>query len=389
MIPWIDNQYISCSFQKQNAIFPLKIEIQTRITSMKKHILALSILLMICGMMSLSRVQLNGEPFDGEIYSREEVWFDSGQFKIVGDLHIPYPDKKQPVIIFVHGDGPASRRPSGEPNQIMSHFLEIGFACFFYDKPGYGESTGKFTNGKLFKERAAILVDAVHVMMKHPAIDPKMIGLWGISQAGWVMPIAIANTKDIAFMIAVSCAGTDGVEQSAYLVEKQVLCDGYDKEEAEKARQYYRQRAHAKTYQEYLEAAEYLNKNQVVSSFLGWGRIVSEDQFSPRSPSNEGFFNPMTIVERTSIPVLAIFGGKDTQVDPFQAYEAYEHALKKAGNPLSQIKLFPDADHIIMLSKTGCMIEQRKRWRARGSHSFAPGFIELMQDWLLKLKEKM
>lgn len=356
---------------------------------MKKYSKALAILLFIGGSLFLSERYHLGEPFDKEIYSREEIRFDSGHFKIVGDLYIPNPEKKQPAIIFVHGDGPARRRPSGEPNQIMSYFLDIGFACFFYDKPGYGESTGKFTSGKLFKERAAILVDAVSVLKGHPAIDPKKIGLWGISQAGWVMPKAIAATKDIAFMIAISCAGTDGVEQSAYLVEKQILCEGFDKAEAEKARNYYRQRAHAKTYQEYLEAAKYLNQNQVVSEFLNWGGIQPEERFTPRSPSNEGFFNPMEIIEKMTIPVLAIFGEKDTQVDPFQAAEAYKKALQKAGNPLNQIKLFPDADHAIMLSKTGCIKEQRKRWRSSSSRIFAPGFIELMLDWLSALKEKL
>lgn len=355
---------------------------------MKKYISALSILLFIGGLMFLSEMYLIGDPSDNEIYSREEIRFDSGHFEIVGDLHVPNPEIKQPAIIFVHGDGPARRRSSGEPNQIMSHFLDIGFACFFYDKPGYGESTGKFTSGKLFKERAAILVDAVTVLKGHPAIDPKKIGLWGISQAGWVMPKAIAATKDIAFMIAVSCAGTDGIEQSAYLVEKQILCDGYDTAEAKKARKYYRQRAHAKTYQEYLEAAEYLNQNPVVSSFLNWGKILPEDQFTPRYSSNEGFFNPMALIEKMTIPVLAIFGEKDTQVDPFQAAEAYEKALKKAGNPLNKVKLLPEADHSIMLSKTGCIKEQRKRWRSSSSHIFAPGFIELMQNWLMAFKEK-
>ncbi len=354
---------------------------------MKKYISALSILLCLCGSLFLSEKYLTGGPYVDEIYSREEIRFDSGHFKIVGDLHIPNPEKKQPAIVFVHGDGPARRRPSREPNQIMSHFLNIGFACFYYDKPGYGESTGIFTNGKLFKERAAILVDAVNAIKKHPSIDPKLIGLWGISQAGWVMPKAIANSDDIAFMIAVSCAGTDGIEQSAYLVEQQILCEGYSEAEAKKARQYYRQRAHAKTYQEYLEAAEFLNQNPVVTTFLNWGKVLPKDQFTPRSSSNEGFFNPMALIEKMTIPVLAIFGEKDTQVDPFQAADAYEKALKKAGNPLNKVKLLSEADHSIILSETGCMKEQRKRWRSSSSHIFAPGFIELMQNWLMALKE--
>jgi uncharacterized protein len=344
-------------------------------------------LLVLCGFIFLVGPSfMIGQP-DAGVFSREEIRFDSGQFKIVGDLHIPNPRKKQPAIIFVHGDGPVRRSPSREPNRIMSSFLDIGYACLFYDKPGSGESTGAFTQGKLFDERASILLDAVRVLKNHPAIDPGQIGLWGISQAGYVMPKAVSATKDIAFMIAVSCPAMDSIDQSAYLVEKQILCEGYDEAEAKKARRYYRQRAHAKDYKEYLEAAEYLDKNPVVSS-MNWGGIVPQDQFSPRSPSSQGFFNPTTLIEKATIPVLAIFGEKDTQIDPFQGADAYEKALQKARNPFFQVKLFPEADHGIYLSKTGCLKEQRERYRSNTDPGYAPGFIELMQSWLKSLRER-
>jgi dipeptidyl aminopeptidase/acylaminoacyl peptidase len=329
----------------------------------------------------LSGLFVIGGQAEENFYSREVIRFESGHFKIVGDLHIPNPEKKQPAIIFVHGDGLARRNPSGSPNRIMRSFLDIGFACFFYDKPGYGESTGEFTKGKLFEERASILVDGVNVLKKHPAINPEQIGLRGISQAGYVMPKAITMTKDIAFMIAISCPAMDSFDQSAYLVEKQFLCEGYDEEEAKKARTYYRQRARAKTYKEYLEAAEYLDQNPFIRS-IKWGGIKSEDRFSPLPPSHQAFFNPISLVEKITIPVLAIFGEKDTQIDPFQGAAAYEKALKKAGNRFYRVELFPEADHIIILSKTGCLKEQRERSRS----IYAPGYIELMQTWLDSLK---
>ena len=49
------------------------------------------------------------------------------------------------------------------------------------------------------------------------AIEPGQIGLWGISQAGYVMPRVLLQSKDIAFMIAVSCPGMAGVDQGMYL----------------------------------------------------------------------------------------------------------------------------------------------------------------------------
>lgn len=347
----------------------------------KRYTSVLGGFLFLCGLIFLNGPFLFGRQSGREISRREEIRFDSGQFRIVGDLHIPNPNKKQPTIIFVHGDGPARRRSSGEPNRIMSCFLDIGFACLFYDKPGYGESVGEFTRGKLFEERASILLDAVATLKNHPAVEPGQIGLWGISQAGYVMPKALTKTNDIAFMIAVSCPGTDSIEQSAYLVEKQVLCEGYDQRTAKKVGLYYRQRARAKTYREYLEAAEYLDQNPVVSS-MRWGGIFPEEDFSPRPPSHQSFFNPVTLLEKIKIPVLALFGENDTQIDPYQGAEAYEKAFKKARNHFYQVKLFPGADHGILISSTGCM---KDRGNNRG---YAPGYLELMQEWLKNLSNK-
>lgn len=271
----------------------------------------LGVFFLSCGMIFLSGTTAAGAQTEAAIRSREVIRFESRHFKIVGDLLLPDPGKKHPVIIWVHGDGPARRPPSGRPNRIMSSFLDIGFACFYCDKPGYGESTGEFSDGKLFEERAAILVDAVNVLKNHPATYPEKIGLWGISQAGWVMPLAAAATEDISFLIAVSCAGTDSIEQSAYLLVKQVLCEGYGENEAEKVRRFYSQRAKAKSYKEYLEAAEYLDQHPVVRA-IRWGGIKSQEEFSPLPASHQTFFNPTGLIEKTAIPVLAIYGEKDT-----------------------------------------------------------------------------
>jgi pimeloyl-ACP methyl ester carboxylesterase len=348
---------------------------------MKRYFLIFCGLLLFCVTIFLWTAPPLKNQSKEKSYFRAEVKFDHRHFTVIGDLYAPSPKKKNPVIIFVHGDGPARRSSSRAPNRLMRNFLEIGFACYYYDKPGYGESKGKFTSGKLFEERASILVEAVAILKLHPLIDPDMIGLWGISQAGWVMPKAISMSEDIAFMIAVSCAGVDGIEQSAYLVEQQILCEGYSKGEAKKARMYYNQRARAKTYEEYLEAAEFLDKHPVIST-MGWGGIKSEEKFSPAPASYSQFFNPIPVIEKMKIPVLAIYGDKDTQVDPFQGMNAYKNALEKAKNPFYRVEIFKNADHGIIQSKTGCLKEQRQRRSAR----FARGFLELMQNWLKNLK---
>ena len=59
-----------------------------------------------------------------------------------------------------------------------------------------------------------------------------------------------------------------------------------------------------------------------------------------------------------------------------------EVSITESEKPSTEVyinnKLFPEADHGIIIAKTGCMKEQRERYRS----SYAPGYIELMQNWL-------
>jgi hypothetical protein len=43
-------------------------------------------------------------------------------------------------------------------------------------------------------------------------LNPKQIGLLGISQAGWIMPLATVRANDIAFLVSISGAGVPGAE---------------------------------------------------------------------------------------------------------------------------------------------------------------------------------
>jgi pimeloyl-ACP methyl ester carboxylesterase len=93
----------------------------------------------------------------------------------------------------------------------------------------------------------------------------------------------------------------------------------------------------------------------------------------------------MKVIERTTIPVLAVFGGRDTQVDPHQGVVAYRAALRKAGNPHSRVELVPDTDHNILLSETGCIAERESRSTA-GWKNYPQEYLDLIEEWLTSLK---
>ncbi len=194
-------------------------------------------------------------------------------------------------------------------------------------------------------ERAEILADGIGVLAEHPRIDPGRIGLWGISQAGWVMPLALELGDDVAFMIVVSGGAEDGIEQGAYMISQQVLADGGTEEEAALVERYWAQQRKATDYDEYREAVEVLMGIPQVTSRYDL-EITEEKRWKPVPRDWDIFIDPMDIIEHTTIPVLAIYGEKDTIIDPVQGAEAYEAALQAAGNQDYQIVVLPNSAHV-------------------------------------------
>jgi uncharacterized protein len=317
-------------------------------------------------------------------FRTEEISINAGKFFIKGDLLMPEEGDNFPVVVYCTGSGPTDRKQSIKYSRAIRQFIKSGFAFFIDDKPGSGDSKGEFSGDSLFRERAMILAKEIEVLKNHKMINSKQIGLYGSSQAGYVMSIALEMSKDIAFMVAWSCPGMNSIEQSAYLVKKQALCGGSVAEDAEMLHKYYIQRATANTYKEYLEAAEFLDKHPVITE-LGWGGVAPEKDFEPVSENSESFLNPADYIGKTEIPVLAIFGEKDTQIDPVQGAESYEKAFKTNGNKFYKIVTIPDVDHNMCLTKTGSLKEQKENYKA-GTVKLSKKFLETIESWLDELK---
>lgn len=59
---------------------------------------------------------------------------------------------------MVHGDGPARRTYF---YTLKKTILRAGYATLMWDKPGFGQSTGKFSKAHLGAERAEVLLAAI------------------------------------------------------------------------------------------------------------------------------------------------------------------------------------------------------------------------------------
>lgn len=311
--------------------------------------------------------------------SVQEITFQSKGFSIVGDFRTPVNGDLHPLIIMIHGSGAATRHGAVPFEPLIEIFLKNGFAVLSWDKPGSGQSQGVFAEGYTSTGRANILVDAVKLMVKNTSINNSVIGLWGISQAGWVMPLAMNATNDIAFMIVVSGGGEDAIEQYAYLMAQVVACGGGSAEQVSAVELNWSKMAKATVYNDYREAVEVLVNIPGVVEHTGLS-ISEENQWKPWPRDIDAFFDPMDVIKHTTIPVLVFFGEKDKNVDPVQGAQAYETALKQAGNLDYRIKVIQDAGHVLAPATTGCLDEFVPA-------EYVPEYLDILDNWLGMLKK--
>jgi pimeloyl-ACP methyl ester carboxylesterase len=322
----------------------------------------LALLLCACGR-SVTIEPLGEQNIGGQKVWVEEIQFRSGKFKVVGELRLPAESELHPAIIMVHGSGAATRDGAVPFRPMIEIFVRNGYAVFSWDKPGSGASTGELDGEYVLTQRAAILADGIKVLAEHPAIDPNRIGLWGISQAGWVMPLALDLVDDVAFMIVVSGGAEDGIEQMAYQIGQQVLSAGGSTQDVALVEQYRPKALKATNYAEYRAAMEILLKIPHLADLMSL-EIAEEDEWKPWPRDIDAFIDPMDIIEHTTIPVLAFFGELDKNIDPIQGAEAYEAALRISGNQDYQVEVIPGVAHVFV---------------------YYPTYLETLEAWLQDL----
>jgi dipeptidyl aminopeptidase/acylaminoacyl peptidase len=165
-------------------------------------------------------------------FTSEEVRFKNDDVTLAGTLLIPAKKGQHPAVVFIHGSG----RQDRDFGALPGIFARRGFAVLSYDKRGVGNSTGDFTRVP-FYELAKDALAGVQFLKLRKEIDPGRIGVWGISQGGWLGPFAASQSADIAFVISVSGPGVSPKEQMLFYRGNQLRQMGLSDQAVEEATQ--------------------------------------------------------------------------------------------------------------------------------------------------------
>lgn len=262
----------------------------------------------------------------------EEVRFRSGSASLAGTLTLPPGSGPHPALAVVHGSGAT---PRALAQIFAAFFVRHGVAVLAYDKRGIGQSGGTWPGEGADPDNIDVYARdaqaAIRFLASRPDTDRARIGLWGTSQAGWIVPLAATRERLVSFAaIGVGPTVTEG-EQVYYsrLTTQGASVPDLPREEIE--------------------------------------RLV--DAATP------GGTDPIPWIRAFRIPALWVFGALDQHVPTRRSVEILERIKADTGGDLSWL-VFPNAAHGLVEVRTGLQSE------IPSSPRYAPGLFAGIRDWL-------
>jgi pimeloyl-ACP methyl ester carboxylesterase len=311
-----------------------------------------------------------------EIEKREDVRFSNRDVQLAGTLIAPTTPGKHRAIVVVHGSGAETR----EHMVPYARFLvRHGVAVLGYDKRGVGASTGDW-NLATYDDLADDAVAAVQYLKTRTDVDAAQIGLLGVSQAGWIMPLAAVRSKDVAFLISISGGGVTPAETTIDQAQNELTMTGTPSAiVADITRLIKLEYEFARTGNGW---DEYAATRAKIVARMG-APLETTFPSTPDHPQwqvfkRTYFYDPGPTLRRLTIPTLAIWGELDNNITANKNRPAWDAALKAAGNPDYTLVVLPKANHDMLEAKTGSNAEMKSLQR------FVPSYFTTIEDWLAK-----
>lgn len=309
----------------------------------------------------------------------EAVRFVSGKITLAGTLLRPEGAHKYPAVVLFHGSGPQKRDLS-----TARWFAEQGFAALAYDKRGVGESEGDFRTVP-FMELCDDGLAGIEYLKSRREIDEKHIGVWGLSQGGWLGPLAASRSPEVAFVIAVSGPGVSPGEQMIVYYANELRDRGMSESDVREASAVRRDIwKYLSTGHDYEKVRVELEKART-KRWFGAARAQQDDSFGVLPPpdqvgkpvsrslswyKDEAIYDPVPALRALRVPALFLFGDKDRLIPVEESVAVIRRVREEDGHHDFTIREFPNDDHGMYLVS------------GPEDGAIDPEYLKTMREWL-------
>jgi len=278
----------------------------------------------------------------------EELRIERGSFTLAAT----YSPAGPTAIVALHGAGEGTR-----DSPVYLHLHELlppaGIGVVTFDRRGEGESTGDVTRGRFESQ----VEDALAVM---EAIDATHVGLWGISQGGWIAPLAAAASDKVRFLVLVASTWVTPSQQMMYAVEHQLRLAGYGDDVVARALDL-RRRFENWVHREPVEHDDALAGELLAALDEPWFAHlflppVLLDEEGRRLWIEEMDFDPRPIFARVRVPTLLFYGDADSWTPVEPSVEAW----RAARGDQVEIVVVPGAEHDLTLPDGSLSLEYQR-----------------------------
>lgn len=296
-----------------------------------------------------------------------------GTAPLEGRLLVPRCPGPHPVVVSVHGSGPVNR--FGGP--FHTFFLQHGVAVLAYDKRGFTTDEEAWREPDL-RELAADAAAAARLAASHPEVDDGRIGLFGSSQAGWVVPPAAVAAKDTDFVILRAGAALTSAETVLHEVRQELRAEGLRGLELDHAMHLRRE-----VYEMAMRGDRITATDALVEPYLeeSWYRIGFGEGPISRVWSLESWrwkqrnhaWTAIPYLEKLDRPVLWFLAEEDENVPLVTTRAALERAFDESPGENQEVVVIEDATHSFLVTTPD------------GTPRYASGFFDRMGRWLEEL----
>ncbi|MGW4791738.1 alpha/beta hydrolase family protein [Nonomuraea sp. NPDC004297] len=268
----------------------------------------------------------------GDLSSTEVSFRGGGNLLLHGSVISPArAEGGRPGVVLVHGAGTGTPREKLLGEAVA--FARQGMSVLVHDKRSEGYSLFDRSYGQLADDA----LGAVETLRRHSGVDPAKVGLWGLSEGGWVAPIAASRTEHVSFVIVVGANSLGPLRQQAWAVAAGLRKAGVRGSLVDRA-----------------EPTLY--------------RVIADGGLFP-----EPYHDAVAVLARVRQPVLGIWGGHDLLTPPRETPPIFAAALERGGNRRYTFRYFAGADHAAHLTPDGGVTRLPE---------LAPGYPELVGTWV-------